>query len=123
MRAGEAESLEGLLHNAELVLAPELIITEVVNTFWKYLRAGALTRPLSERGIRTTLDLVDEFAPMEPLAVEAFNLATLTERAAYDMFYLVLARRNGAVLVTADETLRRNARHLGIDTSESVSER
>lgn len=119
MRAGEPDSLETVWDRAELVLAPELIIAEVVNTFWKYLRAGVLSRALSEQGIRTALDLVDEFAPMEPLSVEAFHLAALHERAAYDMFYLVLARRNGAVLITADATLRRNADNLGIRTSES----
>jgi predicted nucleic acid-binding protein len=119
MKAGGPDSPETLLDRAELVLAPELIIAEVVNAFWKYLRAGVLSRALSERGVRTALDLVDEFAPMEPLSVEALHLAALHERAAYDMFYLVLARRNGAVLITADEALRRSARNLGIRTSES----
>lgn len=78
MRSGEADSLAALPDSAELVLAPELIIAEVVNTFWKYLRAGVLF-PTAERA----------------------------------------GRPHRAVLIAADETLRRNARNLGIRTSES----
>ncbi len=105
------------LAGAELILAPELVVAELANTFWKYFRAGVLSRTASEEGFRGALELVDEFAPMQPLSIEALDLAILTRRPAYDMFYLVLARRNGAILLTGDESMRESARNLGISTA------
>ena len=113
---GGAEAFTKTLGDAEYVLAPELMIAELANTFWKYLRAGSLSRSATERGFQTALELVDEFSPPSPLCVEAFELVALAGRPAYDMFFLVLARRNGAVLLTADQDLRQQARNLGIRT-------
>ena len=115
---GQESDFAAVLGEAELVVAPELMVAELTNTFWKYGRAGVFSRAECERGLRASIELVDEFAPLLPLSVEAFDLAMLTERPAYDMFYLVLARRNGAVLLTADESLRETARSLGIRTEK-----
>ncbi len=84
---------------------------------WKYCRAGILSRAGGERGFRAIVELVDEFAPLEPLAVEAFGLVMLLQRPVYDMFYLVLARRHGAVLLAGDDGLRQSAHNLGIETA------
>ena len=113
---GAAAAFSIPLGQAGRVLAPELMIAELTNVFWKYLHGGYLSRRASERGLETALQLVDEFAPVGPLRLEAFDLAALTRRPAYDMFFLVLARRNGAVLLTADDSLRDHARRLGIRT-------
>ena len=51
--------------------------------------------------------------------LEAADLVLLARCPAYDMFYLVLARRHGATLLTADETLRRTAHSLGVRTGET----
>lgn len=105
-----------LVAQADLVLAPELYVAEVTNAFWKYLRAGVLTREQCERGLTAALALVDDLVPLEPMCREAFDLAATMGRAAYDAFYLVLARRNGAVLVTNDRQLLRDAGVLGVRT-------
>jgi predicted nucleic acid-binding protein len=117
LNPGQVPAYTGILAAAETVLAPELIVAELANTFWKYFRAGSLSRADCEQGLRGTLALVDEFAALASLCVEAFDLALLTQKPAYDVFYLVLARRNGALLVTADESLREQARALGLRTS------
>lgn len=108
-----------MLAAADRVVAPQLMIAEAVNAMWKYHRAGILSRTAAERKLRDTIELVQEFAPMETLSAEVFELAALTRRPAYHLFYLVLARRHGAVLVTADEALRESARALGVRTGES----
>ena len=106
------------VQEAEIVLAPSLFVAEVVNTFWKYCNAGQLSRPEGERGVGAALGLVDEFAPMEAFSMEALDAALLMKRPAYDMFYLVLARRNSATLLSADRTLLEGARRLGVRTWE-----
>jgi predicted nucleic acid-binding protein len=46
---------------------------------------------------------------------EAFALSRAQKsRAAYDMFYLALARREDAVLLTLDGTLKKEAKRAGI---------
>ena len=102
--------LSALLNEAELVLAPQLLAAEVANTYWKYFRAGQLAPAAAETGLRSCLDLVDEFVPLEPLSAEALELAMAAKHPVYDMFYLVLARRQAAVLLTADKTLADHAR-------------
>ena len=112
--------LAKLASEAELVLAPELLAAEVANAYWKYLRAGTLSRAACESGIRASLELVDEFASFDELALESFDLAALAKQPVYDMFYLVLARRRSAWLITADETMVEHARRLGIRTEKST---
>jgi len=119
MQAEESAQWARTIASADLVRAPQLLIAEAANAFWKYFRAGILSRASAERGLRSAVGLVQEFAPLEPLYAEVFELAVLTQGPAYDLFYVVLARRNGAVLVTADEALRERARRLGIRTDDA----
>jgi predicted nucleic acid-binding protein len=116
-----APEIYKLVGQAELVLAPELFVAETANAFWKYLRAGRLTREQCELGLGAALELVDDFVPLEPLASEAFDLAATMGRPVYDVFYLVLARRNGAILATADRQLLHDAAVLGVRTLAQIS--
>jgi predicted nucleic acid-binding protein len=78
---------------ADLVLAPELMLTEVAKTLWRLQRAGQLaTDGLQQRLSRAT-ELVDVIEPDRYLQVEA----------------LALARREPAVLLTADQRLQQLA--------------
>jgi predicted nucleic acid-binding protein len=53
--------------------------------------------------------------PSQELYREAFALTRAQQRrAAYDMFYLALARREDAALLTLDSTLKKEARRAGI---------
>ena len=59
------------LESAELVLVPELMLTEVTNTLWRLQRAGQLQAATLQARLRLAADLVDH-----PV---------------YDCLYLVLA--------------------------------
>lgn len=96
------------------MLAPSLFAAETANAFWKYCKAGLLDRERAEAALRSSLGLVDEFRELDSLAIEAWQTGLLLERPAYDCFYLVLARRLGARLHTADQGLRKAAGRLGI---------
>jgi predicted nucleic acid-binding protein len=49
------------------------------------------------------------------LVAEVLVLASRVDSSVYDLFYLALAQRTGATLLTADLVLRRAARGPGID--------
>ncbi|MGD0618897.1 MAG: type II toxin-antitoxin system VapC family toxin [Bryobacteraceae bacterium] len=60
---------------------------------------------------------MDAFVPSIAIHSEAFLLARTARRPAYDMFYLALARREDAVLLTTDATLRKEAERQGVRVS------
>lgn len=97
------------ISNAEWVIAPTLYISEVTNVFWKYYRFGSLSMEECEEAIENAIELPDDFIMEEELYKEAFAMACLTKKSAYDMFFLVLARRNNGLLLTTDNTLKRIA--------------
>ena len=88
----EAALMVQALDAADLVLAPELMLTELANTLWKLRRA----------------DRLNDLDPQELLA-EALALACHLNHPVYDCLYLALARREAAVLVTADKRLQQLA--------------
>lgn len=111
---GQARRFASALENADEVLAPELLVAEVTNTIWKYHQFERLSVDVCDRSLELALELVDRFVPGRELHREAFLLARTTRRSAYDMFYLALARREDALLLTGDAALRREAEHQGI---------
>jgi predicted nucleic acid-binding protein len=110
----EAGRLAGVLEEADVVLAPGLFTAEVVNTVWKYHRFERLALDACDRAIETALALVDSLVSSKEIYGEAFLLARTAHRPAYDMFYLALARREDAVFLTLDKTLRKEAEHQGV---------
>ncbi|MBL8227437.1 MAG: type II toxin-antitoxin system VapC family toxin [Bryobacterales bacterium] len=102
------------IREASLVVAPSLFPAEVANAFWKYARSGIITQDQAETCLRSALALVDEYQPIQELAIESYRLAVLMKRPVYDLFYLVLARRTGSILLTADKSLADAARRAGV---------
>ena len=100
-----SENFVKLLTKADLVLAPTLLITEVANVFWKYQKFADYPYDDCERAIDDSIALVDEYINEAELYREAFNLGCMLEHPIYDMVYLVLARRNNAILLTMDKKL------------------
>jgi predicted nucleic acid-binding protein len=96
-----AEQVEG----AAWVIAPQLFLAEVSNAFWKYHHFHHLPLSRCEEALDDAVSLIDDFIDGKDLYREAFAQACLAERRVYDMFYLVLARRNNALLVTTDKGL------------------
>jgi len=92
-----------------LVLAPELMLTEVANAIWKLQRAGQLKLIEPHALLADALELVDQIEPDRHLQVEALALACHLDHPVYDCLYLALARREAAVLLTADRRLQQLA--------------
>ncbi|MBN2244352.1 MAG: type II toxin-antitoxin system VapC family toxin [Candidatus Aminicenantes bacterium] len=67
-------------------------------------------------GKSNTLELVDFYEPSSSLFREAFGRSSQIGHPVYDSLYLVLARRNNAILLTLDTKLADACRTLSIKT-------
>jgi len=59
-----------------------------------------------EKAIEQAVDLPDEFFDERMLYRKSFALACLANKPVYDMYFLVLARRNNGFLLTLDSSLQ-----------------
>ncbi len=110
-----AERLSAMLSQSEEVIAPELLVPEIVNAVWKYHQFAEFDLGKCEKLIELAVGLVDRLISHRELYREAFALSRAQKsRAAYDMFYLALALREDAVLLTLDSTLKKEAKRAGI---------
>ena len=109
-----AAELSARLNESDEVLAPELFVPEVVNAIWKLRHFGDLSLTACDGALEVLLEFVDTLVSCKELYREAFLLSRTTRRPAYDMFYLALAKREDAALMTLDSALRKEAVRQGI---------
>jgi predicted nucleic acid-binding protein len=91
--------------------APDLLIPETLNAFWKLRRAGRSIPALSI--LLSTLDHI-RIVPSRAHAVRAAELADRLDHPVYDCLYLALAEAEGDVLLTADAAFERKTRIPGL---------
>ena len=115
--AMQAES--AFLADCNLIHAPDLFVSEITNVFWKYFAFGGLPQDEAEAGLAFCLSVPTTISPCHAMHEEAFMMACLANHSAYDMMYLVLARRHSAILVTGDKKLKRLAKAHGVRVFES----
>jgi predicted nucleic acid-binding protein len=93
------------IREAALVMAPELMLTEVANTLWKLQRADQLADLDPQQLLADARDLADRVEPDRHLHAEALALACHHDHPVYDCLYLALARREAATLISVDRRL------------------
>jgi predicted nucleic acid-binding protein len=94
-----------LLNMGQPLAAPELILAEAANAFWKAVRAGYMTASEMRASVAQLPNLFDELASLQDLATEAAAISIEINHPVYDCFYLALAKCEAAPLVTADKRL------------------
>ena len=87
------------------VIAPDLYISELSNVLWKYYKAKQITREECNQFTEDGIALIDDFIDAKEIWIEALGEGIKNNHSIYDMYYMVSARRNDAVLVTNDGTL------------------
>ena len=102
--------------HAEKIIAPHFFINEVTNVLSKYVRGGYLDEETAQQTLALILQYVDDFADSTDNAVESLHEAIRLSHPAYDMFYLTLARRKAATLLTKDKVLKQLAESQGVCT-------
>ena len=115
LKGKAAGPLSAVLAQSEEVIAPELLVPEIVNAVWKYHQFAEFDLGKCEKILELAVGLVDRLVSHKEIYREAVALSRAQKsRAAYDMFYLALALREDAVLLTLDGTLKKEARRAGI---------
>jgi predicted nucleic acid-binding protein len=98
------------LRDQEGLIAPALIAAEIGNAIWKSVRWGNVSPAEAASAINAALLPFDALVADETLCARALALAIELRHPIYDCFYLALAEREGAPLVTADEAMIAAAR-------------
>lgn len=91
--------------NSTWILAPDIYVSELTNTLWKYFQSGLLSHENCVQYIEDGLELVDDLIPSQDIWKESLSEGIRNQHSIYDMFYLVTARRNDARLLTNDSKL------------------
>lgn len=117
MAAGtqEGQALQALLLEGELALAPTLAFAELTHVLEKHVRYGYLSSDEAHEMGESCLALIDRFVDDGELWQEALAESINLEHSSYYLFYLVLARRNAATLVTLDRKLQKLCLSIGVN--------
>lgn len=105
----EARTLAG---PESVLIAPELVLAEIANALWKYVRVGKLSVEDAHLMLARAPIAFTRLAPLSDLIGEAFALAASIDHPVYDCCYIALARREAAPLVTADKRLAQAAQQV-----------
>lgn len=102
----EAGSAEATTLVTERLFAPDLLLVEAGNVFWRKVRQGAMQVAQATEALRVLPSAFEQVLPAAELADRALALAVFLDHPVYDCIYLALAERLGAPLVTDDARLR-----------------
>ncbi|MDO4401265.1 MAG: type II toxin-antitoxin system VapC family toxin [Coriobacteriia bacterium] len=116
----EGRALAALVCKGERVIAPTLLQAEAANVAFRLVHQLGRPQAIVMEELRDALSLVDEFVNESDMVVEAASEAARLGHSAYDLFYLVLARRRGATLLTLDRKLMKLCAANGVACVEEV---
>lgn len=91
--------------HAGQLLAPDFLLIEGANVFWKSVQRGTLTEAEAVRQMALFQSVPIELAPAQALLADAYRLAITYGRSLYDCLYLALALQQDCPLVTGDRRL------------------
>lgn len=87
------------------LVAPDLVLVELLNAGWKARRAGAISEAQLEGIAQLAPGLFTELVPAAALLQPAQRWCSRLDHPAYDCLYLALAERRNGVLITQDKRL------------------
>jgi predicted nucleic acid-binding protein len=95
--------LERYLQGIDTPVAPDLLIAECGNVFWRRCRQGDITPDEAKESLADLLTLQVPLVSATRLVQSALSLALQHQRTIYDALYLALAQERNCDLITADE--------------------
>jgi predicted nucleic acid-binding protein len=113
-----ADHFRESLKKSDLVLAPDTFPSEITNVFWKYASFSNMSKEACDKGIDYCLDLIDDYIETKELCREVFSESINEDHPVYDLFYLILARRYNATLVSKDKKMKKIAKKMKINIIE-----
>jgi predicted nucleic acid-binding protein len=101
----KSDRAEELLRSDRHFIAPDLVIAEITNAAWKFVIFDSMPAESAAAAVREIVKAFEELVPVSVLRDRALAIAIELRHPVYDCFYLALAERSTAPLVTADERL------------------
>lgn len=94
------------IEDADWVITPTLYISEIANVLWKYQAFEDMPIHEYEENLENAVAIPDDYIDEKELYKEAFAMGCQTRMPVYDMFFLTIARRHNAYLLTLDQKLK-----------------
>jgi predicted nucleic acid-binding protein len=105
MRRDRSIDFINTLMQADRVIAPSIYCAETANVIRKYVLFENLDREKADRLFSDATKLIDSFIPIPDLISESFAESIRLDHPVYDVLYFVLARRNGARILSCDKRM------------------
>lgn len=102
----EGCALRALLLKGEEVLVPIHFKVELLNALCKMVRAHMISENSANSYYQAIDKIVTKRVDIVGFEAEIIGQACALKHPAYDIFYFILARRNGATLITVDKKLQ-----------------
>ena len=93
------------LRSEDRLIAPSLVASEIGSALWKAVRRGAVARADALVAVEEALLPFELLVRDEVLRTRALAIAVDLNHPIYDCFYLALAERERAPLISADRKL------------------
>jgi len=91
-----------IIESGQALLAPDLLIAEVGNTLWRYVKAGDYELEDAAAAVAKLPIFFNEIVSTASLAEAALRMSQSLDHSVYDSLYAVLAVERRAAFVTAD---------------------
>jgi predicted nucleic acid-binding protein len=108
----DSERAAALRKPGDDLVAPSLVAAEIGNALWKSAMRGDIGKSEATAALPVALAHFALLVPVEELVTRAIELAINLRNPIYDCFYLALAERERASLVSADARLLDAARRM-----------
>jgi|SRR6516164_2297490 predicted nucleic acid-binding protein len=105
LKKEKKDLFDATYRSASWVIAPDLYVSELSNALWKYHKASILSHEECVQHVEDGIALVDDLFEGKELWKEALSESIKNSHPVYDMYYLILARRNDATVITNDRKL------------------
>jgi len=105
LKKENSQKFLSILKSADLIISPDIFISEVTNVFWKYKKFQQFNDEVCLKGIEFCTNLVDDFINSKDLWRESYYEGVKNNSSTYDMFYLVAAKRSYGKLISMDKKL------------------
>lgn len=112
---GFEEFLRGVERGNNIAIAPELLLVESANVLNKIRKIDEISEAESVQLLTDFLSMPIRYLPHGPIIPTAFDLARENDLTLYDAVYIALALEHGAVLFSADSSMRKIADKLSIN--------
>lgn len=109
----EPNSAAAAALKSSLLVAPDLIRAEYGNILWRQTKQGLLSADEAIYLFGVLADVPVALTPSERLEMDALSIACELKHPIYDCYYLALAQRENAPLVTEDRRLLQTAQAHG----------